>query len=182
MNRLAFGIIEGAAGQVRAPEAKVLLFHVDTTTDRPRASGLATFVPWPHGRQGVFVANVELDAPGQWGIVAEIVGADGAVRQAQSGVFQVKPETSSPGIGHAAPASVTRTSADVADLAELTTSPDPRPGPLPHDGRRRRIQRKAECDHLRDAGLLPHRYVRPAGRDRLRAEGQNRPPAPTLCT
>ena len=127
LNRLAFGIIEGAAGQVRAPEAKVLLFHVDTTTDRPRAAGLATFVAWPHGRQGVYVANVELDTPGQWGIVAEIVGADGAVRQAQSGVFQVKPETSSPGIGHAAPTSVTRTSADVADLAELTTSADPDP-------------------------------------------------------
>ena len=126
-NRLAFGIVEGAAGQVRASEAKVLLFHVDTTTDRPRASGVAAFVPWPHGRQGVFVANVDLDAPGQWGIVAEIVGADGAVRSAQSGVFQVKQEASSPGVGWPAPASVTRTSADVAELAELTTSPDPDP-------------------------------------------------------
>ena len=126
-NRLAFGIVEGAAGQVRASEAKVLLFHVDTTTDRPRASGVAAFVPWPHGRQGVFVANVDLDAPGQWGIVAEIVGADGAVRSAQSGVFQVKQEASSPGVGRPAPASVTRTSADVAELAELTTSPDPDP-------------------------------------------------------
>ena len=126
-NRLAFGIIEGAAGQVRASEAKVLLFHVDTTTDRPRTTALAPFVPWPGGRQGVYVANVELDAPGQWGIVAEIVGADGAVRSAQSGVFQVKPETSSPAIGSAAPASVTRTSGDVPELAELTTSPDPDP-------------------------------------------------------
>ena len=127
LNRLAFGIIEGAAGQVRAPEAKVLLFHVDTTPDRPRTSVLAPFVAWPHGRHGVYVANVELDAPGQWGIVAEITGDDGAVRTAQSGVFQVKAETSSPAVGGAAPASVTRTSADVADLAELTTSPKPDP-------------------------------------------------------
>ena len=126
-NRLAFGIVEGAAGQVRAPEAKVLLFHVDTTADAPRASALATFVAWPGGRQGVYVANVELDEPGQWGIVAEITGPDGVARSAQSGVFQVKPETSSPAIGNPAPASVTRTSADVEDLAELTTSRDPDP-------------------------------------------------------
>ena len=127
LNRLAFGIIEGDARQVRAPEAKVLLFHVDTTADTAKASATATFVAWPHGRHGVYVANVELDAPGQWGIVAEIAGDDGAVRTAQSGVFQVKLETSAPAIGSPAPASVTRTSADVADLAELTTSPDPDP-------------------------------------------------------
>ena len=83
-NRLAFGIVEGDARQVRAPEAKVLLFHVDTTADAPRTSALATFVPWHHGRHGVYVAEVELDAAGQWGIVAEIAGDDGAVRTAQS--------------------------------------------------------------------------------------------------
>ncbi len=126
-NRLAFGIIEGDARQVRATEAKVLLFHVDTTADRPRTSALATFVPWHHGRHGVYVADVELDAAGQWGIVAEIAGDDGAVRTAQSGVFQVKQATSAPAIGSPAPASVTRTSADVADLAEITTSPEPDP-------------------------------------------------------
>ena len=127
LNRLAFGIIEGDARQVRVPEAKVLLFHVDTTADRPRASASAAFVAWPHGRHGVYVTNVELDAPGQWGIVAEITGDDGAARTAQSGVFQVKRETSAPAIGSPAPPSVTRTSSDVDDLAELTTSPDPDP-------------------------------------------------------
>lgn len=126
-NRLAFGILEGAAGQLRAAEANILLFHVDTSQNEPRARAMGKFVAWPTGRNGVYVAIVEFDAPGRWGIVAEIVGADGNVRRAQSSVFQVNAAASSPAIGQPAPASVTKTSADVAGLAEITTSQEPDP-------------------------------------------------------
>ena len=124
-NRFAFGILEGTAGQVRVSEAKALFFHIDTS-DRARAQATARFIEWPTGRAGVYVATVEFDLAGRWGVVAEIAGEDGRVR-AQSGVFEVKQESSSPAMRQRAPASVSRTAKDVADLAEITTSAEPDP-------------------------------------------------------
>ena len=125
-NRLAFGIIGGDLQPIRTPEAELALVYLDVDPAVPTSAGTATFVQWPTGRSGVYVADVTFDRAGRWGVIATVTGEDGKTIPAKAG-FVVAAQTSAPALGQPAPASVNKTGADVSDLKEITSSPIPDP-------------------------------------------------------
>ena len=126
-NRLTFGILDGTVRHIRQPQTTVLAFHTDSELHRPRTTAIGNFVTWPNGRTGVYVAILNLDLPGNWGVIVEIQGQNGTPTRIQSEIFEVKHKSSSPPIGESAPASITKTLSTVATISELTTSPNPDP-------------------------------------------------------
>jgi len=78
------------------------------------------------GETGVYVANVEFDAAGQWGV--EVTGTVGGQElEPLRPVFEVRDMSLSPGIGEEAPGSVQPILSDVADISEIDTSETPNP-------------------------------------------------------
>ena len=126
-NRLVFGVL-GDSGPVRSPNVKVRFVYVDGDATAVLFEAEARFVEWPGGASGVYVIDdVEFDSAGRWGMIVDGVMDDGTALIGQSGLV-VNQESSSPAVGSPAPRSASKTSADVADLSELTTSPIPDPG------------------------------------------------------
>ncbi len=84
----------------------------------------------PAGEIGVYVANVDLDSAGRWGV--EVSGTvNGKALEPQSSVFDVRTKSLSPAIGDPAPPSVQPLLSDVGgDITKIDTS-DP-PGPQMH--------------------------------------------------
>ena len=125
-NRFSFGVLDSDSSPVRVPEATVSFLFLDTTPYETRSRVDATFVKWPVGNAGVYVANVSFDQAGRWGAVVEVERQPGTVEVGQAG-FVVKEASSSPGIGRPAPSSRNKTARDVSDLSTLTTAPVPDP-------------------------------------------------------
>ena len=124
-NRFVFGILDVTSRPVRVPEARATFMYIDVTPLEVRAQAVARFVKWPTGGAGVYVVDdIPFDQPGRWGLVVQVTTEDGTDLVGQAG-FVVNALSSSPAIGAAAPRSVNRTAADVADLAELTSAPGP---------------------------------------------------------
>ena len=125
-NRLVFGVL-GGAGPVRASDVKARFVYVDGDASAVLFEAEARFVEWPGGSSGVYVIDgVEFDSAGRWGMIVDGVTDDGTALVGQSGLV-VNQESSSPAVGSPAPRSASKTSSDVADLSELTTSPTPDP-------------------------------------------------------
>lgn len=78
------------------------------------------------GSIGVYVANINFDAPGDWGLVltGKVDGKDLGGLQVR---FRVQPEEIGVAIGEPAPQSVQPLLKDVANLEEVDTSPTPDP-------------------------------------------------------
>jgi hypothetical protein len=126
-NRLVFGVL-GDSGPLRAPDVKARFVYVDGDATAVLFEADARFVRWPGGASGVYVIDgVEFDSAGRWGMIVEGVMDDGTALIGQSGLV-VNQESSSPAVGSPAPRSDSKTSSDVTDLSELTTSPTPDPG------------------------------------------------------
>ena len=126
-NRFALGVLD-ADGPVRGPEVRVTFYHLDGDPSKPAASDTARFIRWPSSKAGVYVLQAHFPAPGRWGVVVETPTVEGeAPALGQSG-FVVKAESSSPALGEVPPPILNRTSADMPDLAELTSAREPDPG------------------------------------------------------
>ena len=127
-NRVAFGLVDRDGTPVRSSEAQVRAVYLttDESGGEVRDSATAEFRQWPVGAQGVFTTNLEFNAIGFWEIEVDATTADGTAITAR-GAIQVKPETATPLIGQAAPASVTATGDQAEDLASITSSPQPDP-------------------------------------------------------
>jgi hypothetical protein len=123
--RLPFLVIDGEGRVVTRPTAKVWLAH--TLKGQPFAQTTARLEPIgvngaePGEPQEIFVAQLELDEPGTYWVLAEPVG--GRKIQAVGNVV-VKTETAAPDVGAAAFPSKTPTLAN-ATLEQLTTSTKP---------------------------------------------------------
>ena len=127
-NRVVFGLIDREGSPIRGEEAQVqaLLIQQGGGTAEVKATTTAKFTRWPTGNQGVFITSLDFDTPGFWGLQVQTLKEDGSPVDA-SGLFEVKATSSTPAIGSPAPASVTPTSAQVDDLATISSSivPDP---------------------------------------------------------
>ncbi|MBM3944638.1 MAG: thioredoxin family protein [SAR202 cluster bacterium] len=127
VNRIPFGIIELGVGPVRDGEVWVSSYYLlGNTQEGPIDTVEAEFRTWPAGPGGVFVASLNFDRPGDWGI-GVTVSENGNTTKIGSVRVQVNPTSFSPGIGTQAPASENKTAADVGGLEELTTDPNPDP-------------------------------------------------------
>ncbi len=76
------------------------------------------------GETGVYVATVDFDAPGQWGV--EVSGTlNGEALQPVRPVFEVRETSLTPAIGAPAPRSIQTIVSDVSDVREIDTSATP---------------------------------------------------------
>ncbi len=127
LNRLVFGVLDDV-GPVRSLQVTAKFVFVDHDPIMVLFETGVTFVEWPGGKGGVYVADdVEFDEAGRWGMIVEVVMGNGDTLIGQSG-FVVSEHSSSPAVGAAALLSANKTASDVVDLSELTSSPTPDPG------------------------------------------------------
>lgn len=128
-NRVVFGVIDPAEGAIRGERVRVSSFWLPPDGERegPVESVDAVFREWPVSPRGVYTAQLRFDRAGDWGIGAVVTGADGSERRASVRV-DVKAESATPAIGGRAPASASKTLADVGGIGELTSDVNPDAG------------------------------------------------------
>ena len=120
-SRFVLGVL-GDDGPIRAPRVAVLFVYLDESPQVVRATGIAEFTEWPTGA-GVYVAHVEFDRAGRWGVIAT-VESEGERMSGQS-EFVVNASSSTPSLGARVP--LDRNKTDVDSLSELTTDEEPDP-------------------------------------------------------
>ena len=125
-NRVIFGVIDRDGMPVPGVSSEVgaYLLVPNEETRELKASATARFVAWPTAVGGVFVADVNLDAPGAYEIDVNFTSNVGTAVFAQDS-FIVNEEPSAPAIGSLAPASVTHTADDAEDISHITSSVEP---------------------------------------------------------
>lgn len=145
VKRIAFSL-DGLGPGDEPPVVRVSLFALDEERSEPRSVQYARFIPYDpdvriaaHGHanssvsdrslpigRGVYVTPVRLESAGLWGMLLEMTSeqTSDAVRLR----FSVRKRQAAPSVGERAPSVASRTRADVASFAELTSDPDPEPG------------------------------------------------------
>ncbi len=126
-NRFLFSLIDGQNRLVAAPDVEVDVRFFDLASDPATAvTELTASYLQAEEDRGLYRAAVDFSCSGSWGaeLTARIPGRE--QRQARV-IFSVRPESSTPAIGAAVPASVTPT-ADSADaIAAISTDIEPDP-------------------------------------------------------
>lgn len=126
--RVSFAVFDGeaaASGVTGIRLSAVELGEDLSATDMaPSWSGEAT--GYTDYEVPYWVFYPQLERPGYWGMIAEIDRADGSTTRADF-VVQVQPESKSPAVGEAAPASANRTLATEPDITLLSSAADPDP-------------------------------------------------------
>ena len=128
-NRVVFGVIDPGAGAIRGERVRVSSFWLPPDGERvgPVESVDAVFREWPVSPRGVYTAQLAFDRAGEWGIGVVVAGPGGSERRASARV-EVKARSAAPAVGERAPASRSKTLADVDSLAQLTTDVEPDEG------------------------------------------------------
>ena len=121
-NRMIFAIIDKINGPIIHDEVKVNYYYIGSTTTLEFQVS-AKFVKWPMSNKGVYVSHASFDKAGRWGI--SVITPNGT-HDVQAGII-VKDQSDTLSVGTPVPASINKTSKDVSDLSELTTSPIPSP-------------------------------------------------------
>lgn len=126
-NRVAIGLLRGGT-PVNDPGAKVHLrfFDLDANSTQPRLEADATY----YGQglpAGFYIAYPTLDKPGNWGVEIE-TRLSGQAEPSRSRLrLEVKDHSVAPNVGEPAILAKTLTVADVPDLAQLSSGPNPDP-------------------------------------------------------
>lgn len=127
--RVAF-VLTNRSGIIKIPVAKVeTFFHPDGgggPQQGPVETQNARYYDFPLGVRGIYVAHLTFDRPGLWGLRVSIPTPDGK-RVDMRFNFQVDRRTEAVQVGDEVPETRNRTLADVASVAQLTTSGDPDP-------------------------------------------------------
>ena len=137
-NRVVFGLVDRDNQPVPAQNAQVQTIYTPPYAEQgiKQTAAIAQFLPWPppgSGR-GVFVANIIFnqpgaavpDNPGLWELEITALTDSGQTVQAATAV-RVTPQSDTPALGAPAPRSVTPTAGQTADLATITSAPNPDP-------------------------------------------------------
>ena len=125
-NRVAFGLLRPGEGALKDADVELQTFFLaDSEQIGPVQTLSPEFRLWPGGAGGAYVANLEFDRSGEWGLRVEARAADGSNLIAGSRV-EVAQTAATPAIGAPAPRSENKTAAAASNLAQITsdTSPD----------------------------------------------------------
>lgn len=115
--------LNGTQGTLKS-QVKATDVHLDQATTEKHEDGKTE--THEAGSIGVYVANVEFDSPGDWGLV--VTGkADGKDIGQLQVAFQVQPQERGIAVGSPPPKSVQTLARDVASLSEIDTSQKPDP-------------------------------------------------------
>ena len=102
------------------------LYNLAEDPANPKVDTTAIFLPTIQGRPGLYRAQVNFDAAGDWGLETVTTEADGTHRTGRM-IFQVLGQASTPAIGAQAPVSDTPTATTADGIAHISTdtAPDP---------------------------------------------------------
>ena len=124
-NRVVFALIDPQSGPIRGANVQVTTYFLSSGgQEGPIEAVNAVFQEWPVRPSGIYTVELTFDRPGNWGLVAEAIDADGVRRPADTGL-QIKESSSSPGLGMPAPKSDSKTLSDVEDIEQITSDRDP---------------------------------------------------------
>ena len=131
------------------PKIRASIYHLDQSENEPRAVRFARFLtlapsPFtPHSHAGstvsdnataisagLYVVPVQLNAPGEWGILFQIEQA--ATTAEVPFRFSVRPRPAAPAVGDSAISVPTPTAAESAAIAAISSDPNPEPGLYSH--------------------------------------------------
>ena len=115
--RVAF-LLVGEKAIIKVPEATVSTIY----NGEGSAAGQeeqATFHGWPFGIRGAYSTQLTFDRPGAWQLMVSV--ADGEFSGSTVIDLEVVEDSPVPAIGERPPLSRTKTLADVAEVAQLTT-------------------------------------------------------------
>jgi hypothetical protein len=126
-NRLAIGLLRNGS-PINDPAAKVHLkvFDLKTTNPQPLAESEATY----YGQglpAGIWVAQATFDTPGSYGVEIQVQLPDQLEPTVRRYNLEVLAESAAPRVGEPAISTRTLTAADVPELAQLSSGPDPDP-------------------------------------------------------
>jgi len=117
-HRVAF-VLSDANGLVRLPIVQVSSFGPQAR-EQPSQEATSRFYEFPLGIRGIYVSEFSFDRAGQWTFEVAVPTPSGDIATITFPVA-IPEDTESPAVGELAPASVSRTIADVDDVANLTT-------------------------------------------------------------
>ena len=126
-NRFLFTLIDDQNRLIAAPEVEVdvRFFDLASDPDSPVTELTAGYLQVEEDR-GLYRAAVEFSCSGTWGAELTARVPDREQRQARV-VFSVRPESSTPAIGAAVPATDTPTADSVEAIERISTDTDPDP-------------------------------------------------------
>ena len=122
--RVAF-LLVGQDALIKLPTAQVTALYQGNSGERIAEKATAVYQPWPYGIRGAYSAELTFDRPGPWRLDIAVADANFA---AQANLeLNIVEQSPVPALGVRPPLSQTKTLAEVADLAQLTTdyTPDP---------------------------------------------------------
>jgi len=102
------------------------LYNLAEDPANPKVDTPATYLPTIQGRPGLYRAQVNFDAAGDWGLETVTTEADGTHRTGRM-IFQVLAQGSTPAIGAQAPVSDTPTATTADGIAHISTDTTPDP-------------------------------------------------------
>ncbi|MDQ3700238.1 MAG: hypothetical protein M3442_04875 [Chloroflexota bacterium] len=129
-NRFSLGLLQtqpGSASPVVLPDAQLSLtfFHPIQPQAVPRGEAITpAFRYVADKRKGLYVAEVDFDQPGDWGVEVSGVAGERPLTTARVR-FTVKPIGATPAVGTAAPRSRNPTRYDVDDIRKIDTGATP---------------------------------------------------------
>lgn len=124
-NRVAFGLLRVGEGALKDADVELRTFFLaDGAQEGPIQTLTPEFRPWPGGGGGAYVANLEFDRAGEWGLRVSASAADGANLLAGARV-DVAQTPATPAIGEPAPRSRNKTASGASDLSALTSDMSP---------------------------------------------------------
>ncbi len=127
-SRVSFALFDDV-GVVSAPTLVVATRFYPEGPDgdfEPVEDAEMRFSPFPTDGRGIYVGALEFDRAGLWALDVAVPNSDGSVARVVFPV-EVDEETEAPAVGAAAPASDSRTLADVSEASDLTTATEPDP-------------------------------------------------------
>lgn len=122
--RVAF-LLVGQDALIKLPTAEVTALYQGNSGERIAEKATAVYHPWPYGIRGAYSAELTFDRPGPWRL--DIAVADDNFAAKAELELNIVEQSPVPALGARPPLSQTKTLAEVADLAQLTTdyTPDP---------------------------------------------------------
>ncbi len=126
-NRFLIALMDAENNLLAAPDLPVRLafYNLAQSREEPVAEADGQFVWAIPDERGLYVAPVSFDATGRWGVDVTATPPGGAPLRARA-VFTVLDDTTTPSPGDPAPASDTKTLADVGgDFTILTSDDEP---------------------------------------------------------
>lgn len=128
-NRLLVGLLNGNDAPIGSPSIRVRIafFDLQRSAKSPVSRSEMRFVWIDKPYRGIYESTTTFGSAGKWGAEVTIRGGRSDLNEVVRTTFEVRQESSTPGIGERPPAVDTPTIDYATKLSAITTDPDPVP-------------------------------------------------------